>query len=209
MAERAIVCIHGLWMKKVIFLFMLRSLRATGANVHLFQYSSIRTPFETSRQRLAAYVATIDAKQIDFVAHSLGGLLLFHYFSHTQDPRFRRVALMGTPLQGSATARACGQIPVLKSLLGRNRRRLEQGIEQWSAPGETIMIAGTRSLGVGRLFGPTLSRPNDGTVAVAETRHPKLSAHYQIPVSHSSMLYSRQAMRIIQTFLTARDDVCE
>ena len=202
MTERAIVCIHGIWVRPGIFWYVRRGLKPIEAPVYSFGYASIRQSLEESARSLQPFLDKLQAQRIDFIAHSLGGLLLLHYFSLGRDPRVAKVILMGTPLQGSAIARTSAQFALFKPLLGKNREHLQRGISQWSAPAETIMIAGTRSIGVGKLFPKALVGPNDGTVTVAETRHPKLLAHYQISASHSSMLYSREAVCIIREFLT-------
>ena len=201
MAARAIVCIHGIWVRPGIFWYMRHALRRGGVPVYLFGYPSIRRSLEENAHALQVYLRKIDATRIDFIAHSLGGLLLLHYFSLVREARAERVVLMGSPLQGSAVARISAQFPIFKPLLGKNREHLQRGITHWSAPEKTIMIAGTRSIGVGRVFPRALTGPNDGTVSVSETRHPQLYAHYQIRESHASMLYSRAAVQIIQNFL--------
>ena len=180
---------------------MRRALKPVGAPVYLFGYASLRQTLEESAQSLHSYLNKLDVQKIDVIAHSMGGLLLLHYLSLGHDARVAKVVLMGTPLQGSAIARTSAQFALFKPLLGKNREHLQRGVAQWSAPAETIMIAGTRSIGVGRIFPKALIGPNDGTVAVAETRHSKLLAHYQIAESHASMLYSRAAVRIICEFL--------
>ena len=182
---------------------MRKKLQTPQCPVLLFEYASIRKTITANAQALRHFISTIDAAHIDFIAHSLGGLLLLHYFTLVRDPRVRKVVLMGTPLRGSVIARAGAQIGVFKPLLGKNSEILQRGIEQWAAPKETIMIAGTRSLGVGKVFPNALAGPNDGTVAVEETHHPRLAAHYEIAQSHSSMLYSRAAIKIIEDFLSS------
>ena len=201
MPKRVIVCIHGIWVRPGIFWFLRNALRSESVPVHLFGYASIRRSLDENARSLQSFLHKLPGEQIDFIAHSLGGLLLLHYFTLEQNPRVGRVVLMGTPLQGSAIARTSAQFAALKPLLGKNRECLLCGAVHWSAPEKTIMIAGTRSIGVGRIFPHALTGPNDGTVTVAETCHPQLYAHYQIPASHSSMLYSREAARIIQNFL--------
>ncbi len=201
MTERAIVCIHGIWVRPGIFWYLRRALKPVGAPVYLFGYASIRRTLEESAQSLRSYLDKLDAQRIDFIAHSMGGLLLLHYLSLDCDSRVAKVVLMGTPLQGSAIARTSAQFALFKPLLGKNREYLQRGVAQWSAPAETIMIAGIRSIGMGRVFPKALVGPNDGMITVAETRHSGLLAHYQIAESHSSMLYSRAAVRIICDFL--------
>jgi hypothetical protein len=62
------------------------------------------------------------------------------------------------------------------------------------------MIAGSRPLGLGRLFG-RFEGPHDGTVAVAETRLPGLAAHALIRSSHSGLIVSPEAAELAARFL--------
>ncbi len=65
---------------------------------------------------------------------------------------------------------------------------------------EAGIIASTRSLGLGGLLGG-LPRPNDGTVAVAETRLPGASDFITLPVTHSGMLLSAACAAQVAHFL--------
>ncbi|HMB38016.1 MAG TPA: alpha/beta hydrolase, partial [Wenzhouxiangellaceae bacterium] len=65
---------------------------------------------------------------------------------------------------------------------------------------EVAAIAGTSSLGVGRLFAD-LEKPHDGTVTVAETKVPDLADHLELPVSHTGLVFSRQVAEAVDGFL--------
>ena len=197
-----IVCIHGIWMKPGVFWYMQRALNSAGYGTHLFGYSSVQQHLSANAEYLDKFLQSLPDRRINFVAHSLGGLLLLNYFTDHKDDRLGKSVLLGSPLAGSAVARCCNQIKFLQPFLGKSNRELQYGITQWAAPDKVIMIAGTKNLGLGQVFGSTLSRPNDGTVAVSETKHPKLAAHYQIPESHTSMLYSKHTLKIIKAFLS-------
>jgi hypothetical protein len=62
------------------------------------------------------------------------------------------------------------------------------------------IIAGDLPVGLGRLTTGVPS-PNDGTVAVEETRLDGITAHMTLPVSHTSMLMSSEIARETQYFL--------
>jgi hypothetical protein len=69
-------------------------------------------------------------------------------------------------------------------------------------PGREIgVIAGTRSVGMGRIFSPDLPRPNDGAVTVAETRLAAACDFIDLPVSHTGMVLSRRVARETGAFL--------
>ena len=65
---------------------------------------------------------------------------------------------------------------------------------------EIGVLSGSRSLGLGRLV-PGLPRPNDGVVAVAETRLPEAKDFITLPVSHAEMLVSRNCADQVAAFL--------
>jgi hypothetical protein len=70
----------------------------------------------------------------------------------------------------------------MAELLGECERR-------WACGRELGLIAGTRAVGIGRFFAG-FSEPNDGTVAVRETRLEGATDHLLLPVSHMGMLLS-------------------
>lgn len=185
-----------------VFWVMKRALKADGYAVRLFGYSSVQKDLECNAESLHHFLQRLPDTRIDFIAHSLGGLLLFNYFANHHDDRLGKTVLLGSPLTGSAVARCCNQNKLLQPFLGKSKHALQFGIREWVAPDEVIMIAGDKNLGMGQIFGKALPKPNDGTVAVAETMHPKLAAHYVIPESHTSMLYSQHSLKIIKSFLS-------
>ncbi|MFO1427368.1 MAG: hypothetical protein U1F11_10455 [Steroidobacteraceae bacterium] len=62
------------------------------------------------------------------------------------------------------------------------------------------MIAGTRPVGLGQ-FLARFREPNDGTVALRETRLPGTTDHLVLPVSHTGMLLSARVAEQCGQFL--------
>ena len=67
---------------------------------------------------------------------------------------------------------------------------------------ELGVISGDRSLGVGRLV-THLPGPNDGTVALAETRLPGAVAHLVLHSSHMGLVFSSTVAAAVCRFLEA------
>ena len=117
------------------------------------------------------------------------------------DSRRQRIVLLGTPYAGSYCGSTLASTPLLAALVGRT-------FEDWfSLPRPTLpptveigVIAGTRPLGIGRLF-PGLPRPNDGIVAVDETRIAAAGDSIALDVSHSGMLLSSTCAGQVADFL--------
>ena len=77
-------------------------------------------------------------------------------------------------------------------ILGKSLRHgLDGDIPPWPGDREVATVAGDKALGAGRMV-PGLPKPNDGTVAVAETELGSDHAHVVLAVTHSSMLISRR-----------------
>ncbi|MFW6375045.1 MAG: esterase/lipase family protein [Guyparkeria sp.] len=179
-----------------------RRLKRAGFDPVRFGYPSRARPADNA-ERLARWLADQPYPPRLFVAHSLGGLVLTHFFAgHPQarSPKMR-IVLLGTPLAGSRVARRLSASRAGRWLLGDS---LVDGLAgtppAWTAPG-TLMIAGTRPIGPGRLVRGALGSPSDGTVAVAETRAPELAAHRCLPVNHFALLWSRRTATAVIDYL--------
>jgi hypothetical protein len=102
-----------------------------------------------------------------------------------------RVVLLGSPVQGSAAARVAGSFGIGRWLLGpaAARELLVPRRQEFTSAWEIGTISGTRPMGLGRLLA-RFDEPNDGTVAVSETRLRAARDELVLPVSHLGMLMS-------------------
>lgn len=195
-----VVLVHGLWFSELWLQPLARRLRAAGFEVKGFGYSSTRVPLERSAMRLQHLCARDFSRGVHLVGHSLGGLLILQMLQAGRWSRPGRVLFLGTPLTGSAVARRAANWPGASLLLGEATDALVKGHPAWPKDRIIGMVAGSRSVGLGRITGG-LDKPNDGTVAVSETRHPGLSAHIILPVTHTGMIYSAVVARQAVSFL--------
>jgi len=72
---------------------------------------------------------------------------------------------------------------------------------RWAHARPLGIIAGRQPIGFGRLFA-AFAEPNDGTIAVSETRMPGATDHIILPVSHLGMLLSARVAHEAGVFLT-------
>jgi pimeloyl-ACP methyl ester carboxylesterase len=105
--------------------------------------------------------------QVHVVGHSLGGIIALDTFLTHADLPPGRLVLMGAPVRGARAAQALARHPIGQAILGPLAlEELATPRERnWSLPREVGLIAGSRSIGLGR-FLADLPEPNDGTVAV-------------------------------------------
>ncbi len=202
--KSAAVFVHGLWLTGAESALMRRRLSAShGFACHSFSYRTMGRPMHDVLDRLAQFVERIDAEQVHFVGHSLGGLVLYRYFESQRAAPPGRVVFLGSPAVKSRTAERVGRLPVLSSLIGRmvtDELVQPTGTREWRCERELGLIAGTRPLGLGRFFA-RFDEDCDGTIAVSETKLPGHKAHVTLPVSHMGMLASPQVARQVGEFL--------
>jgi pimeloyl-ACP methyl ester carboxylesterase len=199
-----VILIHGLWMHGIVLLPHQRWLQADGFSVRKFSYPSWRGGLAENADLLAGFVNETPGAVIHLVAHSLGGLVALEMLSRYLDARISRLVMMGTPYAGCRSGITLAALPVMNMLVGRTFKdwfALPHPALQTAV--EIGVIAGTRSIGLGRLI-PGMAHPNDGLVEVNETHFPAARDSIALHVSHSGMLVSRACARQIANFLRAR-----
>jgi hypothetical protein len=71
---------------------------------------------------------------------------------------------------------------------------------KWDGRRDVGIIAGSLSIGVGRLFAD-FHEPSDGTLLVSETKLDGAADHIVMPVSHTGIVFSAEATSQIASFL--------
>jgi len=201
-----VLLLHGLLMRRPALLPLARRLRALGYDTRLFTYSSLWSRPEAAVAALRVRLRELGGDgPVHVVAHSLGGLIAAAALDDADDaggvdplPPGRLVCL-GSPIAGSAAARGLRE-KRLGMVSGRSGSLLREGLSRLPPGREVGMIAGTRALGLGQVFG-RFEGDNDGTVAVAETRLPGLAAHATVPCSHTGLVFSAPVADLIDCFL--------
>lgn len=201
-ASEAVVLVHGLWMSGWALGWLGQRLAAQGYRPHAFSYASMRMSLEANARALARFIETIDADVLHLVGHSMGGLVVYRALAEAGDPRPGRVVLLGSPFLDSLAGRRFGAYAVGHFLLGKSMREwLEQPASEWALTRQVGVIAGSLPLGLGHLVAPDLPQPNDGVVAVEETRAPGIADHIVLPVCHTAMIFSPGVSEQVAAFL--------
>jgi len=197
---RTVVLVHGLWFGAWSMWLLGRRLRKAGFSTCRFRYRSTRGVLENHSAALRDFLAARPGEGVDFVAHSLGGLVVLRMLVDSPSLTPGRAVLLGSPLTGSTVARRSARIPGFARLPGKVRPDLEAGYSRLPAGWQVGMIAGARSFGLGWLVGGT-GGAGDGTVAVSETRAEGLQDHLVLPVTHTGLLLSRAVACRVSGFL--------
>lgn len=195
---RRVILLHGLWMVGAAMQPFAARLRADGFAPEIFGYHSIVGGPAAAVPKLIELLRRDDGA--DVVAHSLGGLVALEAVATAPDLPIGRMVCLGVPLCGSGAAASLARWPVVSLWLGRSADLLRRGCVDWPARVEVGMVAGRVPRGFGALFA-RFRDAHDGTVAVAETRHPGLADHIVVDASHSGLLFSRAALEQAAAFL--------
>ena len=196
-----VVLVHGLWYRAWSMRVLAGRLSADGWRCHTFSYPTRKRSFAENASSLEEFCRGLHSKELHFVAHSLGGLLVLEMMQNDPALAAGRLVLMGSPLHGSAVAARSTRIPGGKFLLGLAGEALITGNAAIPPGCEVGMVAGTRPHGLGRVTGG-LQGPSDGTVSVAETVSEGLSDRIELPVTHTGMLVSFQVAQQCSHFLS-------
>lgn len=200
-SEKMVVLVHGLWMHGWTMALLGLRLRRCGFRTVIFSYPSMSNSLSQNAYILSDFVAGIASSHIHFVGHSLGGLLIMQMLSDCPDLRTERIVLAGSPCQSSYIARKLAGFKLGRYLIGHSMLQyLKQSMPECTDRHEVGSIAGSIGLGAGRLLGG-LPYPNDGVVAVEETRIPGLHDQIVLNVNHSGMLISASVAKQVCMFL--------
>lgn len=193
-----VILLHGLWMRGIVLAALRHRLGESGFAVETFDYMSVVEAPDVAVQRLRRRMQGLGGT-VHLVGHSLGGLLALRSCRDDEGLPAGRIVCLGSPLQGSAGARALARWGA-SWLLGHSRDILEHGLPAWTGTRQVGVIAGTSPHGLGSLS-EQLGGPHDGTVSVAETRLPGITDHCMVEASHSGLLFSAEAAEQALAFL--------
>ncbi|WP_394172607.1 lipase family alpha/beta hydrolase [Thalassotalea litorea] len=138
------------------------------------------------------------------VGHSLGGLVIRDFLKHRKiaPDTVPLVITLGTPHQGATIAEDLAKLNI-QGMLGSSPQfgLLPSHYEpEWDLPNKLISIAGNLKIGAR----PLLDRvwrdgveDSDGTVSVEETRIEGMSEHILVQQTHTSMVYSKDVIKLV------------
>ncbi|HEY4749534.1 MAG TPA: alpha/beta hydrolase [Steroidobacteraceae bacterium] len=199
-----VVYVHGLWMPGDESLILRHRLaHEFDLTLHSFRYFAAVSTMSAITERLGAFVRELNAAEVHFVGHSLGGLVIHRFLERYPAQPPGRAVFLGTPCVGSRAAERASRFAPVAHLMGRSvaEELLKPRERRWTHQRELGIVAGTEPIGVGQLIAG-FDEDNDGTIAVSETRMPGASDHLVLPVSHLGLLLSARVAHQTGVFLT-------
>ena len=210
-SSRFAVLLHGLGRSAISMRPVERRLAAHGYEVFNVDYPSTAATIPALAAGIAARLAVWHPGQpLDFITHSLGGILVRYAVSAGQFPssRVRRVVMLGPPSTGSELADQLPRLAVVGPLYRRftGPAGLQLGTNDDAIPArlpavnfETGIIAGTRSYNP--FFSAILGAPSDGKVRVDRAAVAGMRDFATVPYWHPFLMRPASVHALILRFL--------
>ena len=197
----AVVLVHGLWMTGTEMRVLGGRLEESGFRVRYFRYRSWRGGLAQASDALREFVEGTEGVRVHLVGHSLGGVVVAKMLEEAPLSRPGRVAMLGSPMGGSAAARILSRRRVGRWLVGGViREGVVEHAPKWPGGRELLVVAGDIPLGSGLLLG--LPKPHDGVVRVEETRV-EGARMVTVRASHVGLLLSRKVAALLSDYFRA------
>ena len=193
--SEAVVLVHGLWMTGREMRVLGGRLEQSGFRVRYFRYRSWRGGLGQAASALRAFVEATDGERVHLLGHSLGGVVIAKMLEEAPLSRAGGVAMLGSPMGGSAAARIVSRRRIGRWLVGGViREGIVEHAPKWPGGRELLVVAGDIPLGSGLLLG--LSKPHDGVVRVEETLV-EGARTVTVRASHVGLLLSRKVAALL------------
>ncbi len=199
-----VILVHGLFRTRRNMRYLRDGIQALGYEVYVASVpttlSSLASCVEALHHQLEKRINS--HKDIYFVAHSMGGLIVREYLAKYQPNHVSRAVFIGTPHQGSRLASILLKIPLVSKLfkplidLQPSHRQTLQRV------GEAIeigLIIGTHNnlLG-GKLF---LSAQSDGRVEISSADAPDAKDRIEFFLGHDEIHFKKETLEACHRFL--------
>lgn len=141
---------------------------------------------------------------VNFVTHSLGGILVRQYLSERHIPQLGRVVMLGPPNRGSEVVDRLGGWPGFHFINGD--AGLQLGTNTLSLPNSlgparfnVGIIAGNKT--INWVLSALIPGPDDGKVSIGRTVLEGMNDHITMPVTHTFMMNNEQVIAQVMYYL--------
>ena len=203
--QTVVVLLHGILRARSSMDDMKYFLQRFGHQVMSVSYASSRESIDDHARSLHDILD--DHPEIDricVVAHSMGALVIRRYMKMFDEPRIKRIVMLGPPNHGSSLARMFEDNTIFQMFWGINGKEMATNWKQYeprlSIPNcEFGILAGDVSKQ--RVKNPLFDEPNDLVVTVKETLLGGASDFRTVPVIHTYLVDNIITMKMTHRFL--------
>lgn len=205
-AADSVILLHGLARSERSMQKLETALVKQGYCVQNVSYESTRNNVaKLADQAIAPALATCPGNgKVNFVTHSLGGILVRHYLHNHQIDNLGRVVMLGPPNKGSEVVDKLRDFPGFHFFHGD--AGLELGTGETSVPNklgqadfDLGIIAGTRSVNL--FLSGMIPGVDDGKVSVERTKLDGMRDHLEMEVTHPFMMRNDRVIEQVIHYL--------
>ena len=204
--NQCVVLVHGLGRGDGSLFLIEQLLSAAGYQVVNLDYPSRSATIEELVGHLDDAVAACDGRTVNFITHSLGGILVRGWIGMKDRTNLGRVVMLAPPNQGSEVVDAMADLALFRFITGPAGQQL--GTDEKGGPArfgpvdfDLGVIAGSRSLNP--VFSAMIPGEDDGAVSVESTKVEGMADHIVLPSTHTLMMNNplviAQAMIFLRT----------
>jgi len=201
-----VILLHGLARSNNSFVKLASVLNKNGYHTINCNYPSTKSNIQKLAEDAISDALSMCPKgsEINFVTHSMGGILVRQYLSTKSIENLARTVMLGPPNKGSQVVDVLKNVPGFKLIngpagieLGANKESLPNMLG--AADFDLGIIAGTRSVNL--ILSSMLPSPDDGKVSVENTKLKGMNDHIAIPVTHPFMMKNNAVISQVMHYL--------
>lgn len=211
-SDRVVVLVHGLGRSRASMSELAQALEAQGWAVLDMGYPSTRRSLDEHAAQLGGlldHLADDGARQVDFVTHSLGGIVVRSALARKDAWRAQleigRLAMLAPPSQGSSLAQALKDFVPFRMIMGEVGPELALD-EAGAVPAPDCrfgVVAAQRGDGGG--WNPLLKGADDGVVTVEETKLEGMEDFLLVRGLHTFVMDQPEVVAAVLRYLETGD----
>jgi len=205
-ASECVILLHGLARSDTSLKKLELVLKRNG--YHTVNYNYPSTMYNVDKLAEDAITNALSqclkGNKVNFVTHSMGGILVRQYLSKRAIKNIGRVVMLGPPNQGSQVVDTLRNVPGFKLINGPagiqlGTGRMDVPSKLGAANFDVGIIAGTRSINL--ILSAMLPNPDDGKVSVENTKLEGMKDHITLPVTHPFMMKNEVVINQVVHYL--------